>query len=126
MKSFVISIFIAICILGGSIAYSDRIGALSEELCVYTYELKELISSENSVQASEKISELAAILDRKKPFLASIADHARLDNIEKSLAELRAFVGEEQKADALAKCELLYVLFKQLPEDYSLKLENIL
>lgn len=126
MKSFVVSIIIAACIIGGSIAYSVYLDNLSEEMCVCSNEIKELINNEDYNEACRRTEELSGFLEKKKLSLASTMDHGSLDNIEKNIAELRVYALCGQKSDALAKCELLNVLFEHLPKSYRLNLENIL
>lgn len=126
MKSFVISVIIAVCIIGGSLMYSFYLNDLSYELNILNNEITELILTENYASASEKISLLSEFAERKKPFLASTTDHNNIDNIEKTVSELKIYTEEKHKADALAKCELLKILFEHLPKNYSLRFENIL
>ena len=126
MKSLVISVIIAVCIIGGSIFYSEYTDNLSDEMCSYGDKIKSLLSDDNFGEAEKAISELAGFMDKKKPALASTADHCIPDNIEKDIAELMVYTSMKQKSDALAKCELLNVYFEHIPKSYKLKLENIL
>lgn len=126
MKSFVISIFTLTLIIGGSVLYSSYIESISEEMLGCGEEIKGLIAEENFSEAYEKISELSEFIERKKPVLASTTDHTDTDEAEKTIAELKAYTAEKQKSAALAKCELMCVLFEHFPKNYALRLENIL
>lgn len=126
MKSFVISIFTALLIVGGSVTYSFYIKNLSAQMCVYGEEIKQLVTDENFADAVSKISELSDFVDKTKPLLASTTDHANIDEIEQTVALLKIYTAQEQRPDALAKCELMNVLFEHLPKSYDLRLENIL
>ena len=126
MKSLIVSGVIAVCIIVGSIFYSNYINDLSKEMCNYGNEIKTSIAEENYSKAVDKISLLEAYIDKKKPALASTSDHCIPDSIEKDIAELRVYTSMKQKSDALAKCELLNFHFEHIPKGYKLKLENIL
>lgn len=126
MKSLIISIIIAAGIVGGSLAYSEYIDGLSEQLCAYGDDIKELLADEDFPKAAEELSSLSDFIESKKLSLASTTDHNNIDNIERNIAELKAYTAGGQKYDALAKCELLNALFEHLPKNYTVNLENIL
>lgn len=126
MKSFVVSLIIAVGIICGSAGYSIYIKDLADELCVIEEEIKELIEEGEAGGAEKEILGLKSLLEDKKVMLASTADHGIIEEIEKTLAELAVYAEGGQRYDALAKCEVLSMLFEHLPKSYGLCLENIL
>lgn len=126
MKSFVASLVLALMIILGSIGYTIYLDNLSEEMCLYNDEIKEFLMNDRYDEAENAARLLSEFIDDKKIALASTMDHNNLDNIERNIAELIAYTGGEQRFDALAKCEVLKIMFEHLPKNYSFKLENIL
>ena len=126
MKSFIFSIIIAAIIVSGSLIYTNYIDGLSEDMCGYNNEIKELIANNEYEKAGEAVNLLSDFIERKKLALASTMDHNNIDSIERNIAELSVYTKEGQKFDALAKCEVLSVLFEHLPKNYNVVLENIL
>lgn len=126
MKTFLASLMIAAVIVGGSILYSIYLEDMTQDMSDYNQKILNLISEENYDSAKQGVEELTKFIDDRRLALASTMDHNHIDNIERNLAELKAYVSEGQKFDALAKCEILSTLFEHLPKNYSVKLENIL
>ena len=58
--------------------------------------------------------------------LAATGNHEEIDKIEITIAELKEYILQHSKADALAHTEALNVLFRHLPKNYKLRTENIL
>lgn len=113
-------------IIINGIIFSIYIESLSEEMLTYSSEISYLLDKENFDLASKKTNELSDFIEEKKVMLASTTDHSKLDEIEKTLAELVSYIESGKKHDSLAKCEVLDFLFEHFPRDYMLKAENIL
>ena len=126
MKSFVTALVITAAIVAGSLFYSMHIDDLSQEMEKSNQEIMELLHAGDFEQAEERVQALSDFVDEKKIALATTMDHSELDRIEMNLSELRGYVEGGMKTDALARCEVLDVLFRHLPKNYKLKLENIL
>ena len=126
MKIFIVSICIFALIVVGGIFFSEYMDGISNELSELNAEVKVLIEKEDFGKASELADDLSKIIDDRKIVLASTIDHQTLDNIERNIAELCSYSESGQRFDALAKCEVLEVLFKHLPKNYAVKVENIL
>ena len=126
MKSFVISIILAACIIGGGIWYAAYLENFSDRLLEQNDEIRLLVSAEKYSDAREAEEVLSKAWESGKNVIASTLDHGNIDDIEKSLAEIKAYTYEEEKADALAKCEVLSVMLEHLPNSCSFRLENIL
>lgn len=126
MKSFIVSIIIAAIVIAGSIMYTHRLETISDELIAINDTVTERIESENYGEADEKIRELDEYLEEQREMLATTGNHQELDNIQIYLAELKRFSADQMKTDALSRCQVLDFLFHHLPQDYRLRIENIL
>lgn len=113
-------------IIINGIIFSIYIEGLSDEMLIYSSEISYLLDEENFDLALKKTNELSDFIEEKKVMLASTTDHNKLDEIEKTLAELASYIESRKKHDSLAKCEVLDFLFEHFPRDYMLKAENIL
>ncbi len=86
----------------------------------------ESIETEDYPEAARRADELETYVERHKSALAASIDHSNLDTIDIYMSQTKKYVQTGQKADALASCEVLGMLFARLPRDYELKWENIL
>lgn len=126
MKSVIISAAIAVCIIIASIAYEFHIESISEKLLSINERVTQAVKDENYQTAEYIISEMYKYVKKKKDILSITDNHEVVHNIEINLWELYEFTNGGQKTDALSKCRVLSFLFKQLPEDYKINLNNIL
>lgn len=126
MKTFLLALTIAVSMIFGSIFFTSRIDDASREMSEYIKEIKVLIAEEDYENAISHIEELKYYIDEKRPELTATMDHANINKIYENFAEMYVYAMEEQKYDALSKCEVLIVLFEYMPKNYNVKLENIL
>lgn len=126
MKSVVISLVIAVIIVGGSLLYTNHLEKVSEDFSAINENISRLLETEEYSSASSQIEHLISYLDRKRPMLAATGNHEELDKIEMNLSELAEYAKGEKQTDALSSCRVLGFLFEHLPKNYKLKLENIL
>ena len=126
MKAFVTSIVIAVIIVAGSAMYTHELETISDELVAINDVITENIENGQYDEANGKISELDRYLEEKREMLATTGNHQELDTIQINLSELKRFSQGEMQTDALSRCQVLDFLFHHLPQDYRLKIENIL
>lgn len=126
MKGVIISVFIAVCIVVGSVAYTSHIGKVSDELGKINDEIMVCLDSEDYEQAAEKIKQLTDYLDKKRTLLAATGNHEEFDKIEMNISEMSGYTDGEKQTDAISRCKVLSFLFEHLPKNYEMKLENIL
>ena len=126
MKGVIISGVIAILILIGSIAYTNHIENVSEELSDINKVIIEAITAENYSKASSSAKELNDYLDSHRAILEATGNHEEIDKIEMNISELVEYIDGGEKTDALSNCRVLDFLFDHLPKNYEMKLENIL
>ena len=126
MKSFITALVIAAVIFIGSMFYNRELDSLSETMLDYNNQIMNMLHNEDYPGAAGQVQALTDYVETKKIPLSMIIDHATLDKIENSLAELAGYVEGRAKTDALAKSRTLDVLFQYIPKNYKLRLENIL
>lgn len=126
MKSFIGAVVLAIAIFISSMAYSKHLDTVSEHMVMENQKISQYLIDENYAEAAEAAKSLEEYIDDKKFTLAATIDHNNLDKIEMNMSQMKKYVECEQKADSLAYCEVLDMLFGHLPKNYKLKLENIL
>lgn len=125
MKSVVIVLIMSAVMLAGGIFYMNRINDVSEEFIRINGEIKEAVLNNRFDTASDKVDEIYEYMDRKERYFETFSDHEELDKIEMNLAELDEYIKANYKAEAAAKTNVLDFLFKHLPQNYKLKVENI-
>lgn len=126
MRSFIISLVIAAVIIGTSLMYSSHLDKVSDYMVEQNQKISEYVEEEQFEKAAEEAGHLEEYIDKQKFTLAATINHESLDKIEMHMAQMKKYVESEQKADSLANCEVLDMLFGHLPKNYRLKLENVL
>ncbi len=126
MKGVIISACIAVIIVAGSIAYTRHIENVSEEIGGINDKIMYYLDGENYEEAKRETYNLSRYLDSKRTTLAATGNHEELDKIEMNISEMSGYIDGKEKADALSRCRALDFLFDHLPNDYEMKLENIL
>lgn len=126
MRSFILALVIATAMVGGSMLYTRELDSISQEALGYSARIQAAIAEDDFAGAKESVNALEQYVTEKRIPLSMILDHTALDKIESSIAELSGFVAGEMKTDALAQNNVLEVLFRHLPQNYKVRLENIL
>ncbi|MCX7714183.1 MAG: DUF4363 family protein [Clostridia bacterium] len=126
MKSFVVAIVLFACILAGSVVSTKHIDDVSKKMLEKNRSIAQMLEDNNFDGAKEGVGELEDYIHQKRSALSTTIDHTQVIAIELQLAELRQYINGEKKEDALAKNEALNTLFEHLPQNYELKLRNIL
>lgn len=126
MKSFVVSMIIAVILLGGSNLYMKKLEEVSDELSYINNLIYNAIEIDDYETANKEIENLYECIDSSYMFFSSMGNHGELDNIETNLAELKGYTEGKSKYDAMSKCYALSYLFEHLPGNSRLKIENIL
>lgn len=126
MKSLIISLVIAIAIIGSSIFYQAHLNSVSKELISKNDKIEESIKKGDYIAAKNLTDDSMAYLEKQRTILAATDNHEVLDKIEMNLNELYEYIKGSQETDAMSKCSVLRFLYEHLPKNYELKLENIL
>ena len=126
MRSFIISLVIAVLIVGGTVFSTYRIEVVSRKILDDNKKVVDAVNAEDYKKAKDLAQHMAEYVDDKKMSLSLIMDHGDLDKIEQGVAELQGYIEGEAKFDSIAKCKFLDVLIRHLPRNYKLKIENVL
>jgi outer membrane murein-binding lipoprotein Lpp len=126
MRDFVIAIVLAVVVVSGSMLYSSHIDKVSREMAETNQKIEQSLREDDFEEAKKGVEQLSAYIDKKKFTLAATINHEMIDKIEIYLSELNQYIEGENKVDALARTDVLDVLLEHVPQNYKLKIENIL
>lgn len=126
MKGVIASAVIAVIIVAGSAAYTLHIENVSEEMGMINDKIITSLDVGDYERAKEETEKLSEYLDKKRTILAATGNHEELDKIEMNISEMSGYIDGQKKTDALSRCRVLDFLFDHLPNNYKMKLENIL
>lgn len=122
----IISAILMITVICGSMWYTSRLTEVSQSLCELNYAIQTDLSSGDTESAVMKINEMNKFLNAHEQVLEIMGNHEEIDNIRMSLTELYRYTKGGLRTDAMTKSEVLGFLCEHLPDNYKLKLENIL
>lgn len=126
MKSFFIAMAIFAVLIIGGMAFNYSLNATTEELLKSCEDIENDIKEENMQAAYDKEKELSEYIDGKKPLLSSILDHSNIDEIEKEISELLGYTEQNDAEYASVSVRKLRHMFNHLPENYAIRLQNVL
>lgn len=126
MKSFVITVIIGICMVTGSIFYTNHLKSESDKLSDITDQIKICVKNDDYNGATQQLDQLKKCVDKFEKFFLATGDHIEIDNIKINIAELDSFIKHEKKSDAISKVYVLEFLFSHLPHNSEVKIGNIL
>lgn len=126
MKSLIIALSIGLLTIVGSIAYTNHLESVTEQMTRENEIIAQALENERFEEANKSAKELIAFVREKRVILDAVGNHQELDDIEKNLCEMTAFTQEKNKDDSIAKCRVLSFLIESLPRNFKIKIENIL
>ena len=126
MKSFFISLTIAALLCAASVFYSHKLKSATGMLLNDTQTICKELDDNDLSAAALSTKQLMASVHRLEPFLSAFGDHSEITAIEGCLAELAVYTENGDRTEALAHTHYLTNLFKHIPENLSVRLENIL
>ena len=126
MKGVIVSLFIAAALIAGSIAYTNHIDNVSQQLGKINGQIMQSLENGDFDIAGDGIKRLGEYLDKNRTVLAATGNHEEFDKIEMNISELTAYTDGMHQTDAISSCRVLSFLFEHLPKNYEIKLENIL
>ena len=126
MKSLIIAVIIASIIVFGGVYATNKLSDVSENLIDMCEEMNESIEENDFKKADKLIEKISKYVDENYVMFATSIDHNEIDKIEMNVNQMKSYIKEKQKADALSFGNVLLGLFEHLPKDYKLKLENII
>lgn len=125
MKSVITAIIITAVIIGGGFYSSYRIDRLTEELTAENGAMLDAIKKEDYSMAYDRLKAVDDKLEDNRILLGSLFDHAVLEKIEMYVTQIKIYIGEEEKISSLCVGNTLDKLFRDMPNDYRLRPENI-
>ena len=126
MRSVIITLIIAVVMVGGSVMYASHLKEQSEMLSEITKDIKDDITNENYSSAADGIKRLDKNVSRFEKFFLATGDHIEMDNIKTNISELKSYTKHKMKGDAMSKIYVLEFLFEHLPHNNQVKIRNIL
>ena len=126
MRSVIITLIIAVVMVGGSVMYASHLKEQSEMLSEITKDIKDDIINENYSSATDGIKRLDKNVSRFEKFFLATGDHIEMDNIKTNISELKSYTKHKMKGDAMSKVYVLEFLFEHLPHNNQVKIGNIL
>ncbi len=126
MKSVLIAVLIALVIIFSGIYSTEKLEDMSVYLIDKCNQANEEIKAENFENAEKYVSEIESFVEENYTMFASTIDHNEVDKIDMNIDQMKIYIKEHQKADALAYGNVLIGLIEHLPKDHKLKIENIL
>ena len=126
MRSVIITLIIAVGMVGGSVMYASHLKEQSEMLSEITKDIKDDIINENYSSAADGIKRLDKNVSRFEKFFLATGDHIEMDNIKTNISELKSYTKHKMKGDAMSKIYVLEFLFEHLPHNNQVKIGNIL
>lgn len=126
MRSVIITLIIAVGMVGGSAMYASHLNKQSDILLDITKEIKEHVINEDYPSAADSIKKLDKNVSRFEKFFLATGDHIEMDNIKINISELKSYTKHEMKGDAMSKIYVLEFLFEHLPHNNQVKIGNIL
>ena len=126
MKSFVIAVAILAVLVAGGMAFDLCLNNTTETLLNNCEEIDNDIRDTKFESAYKRTRELSEYIDRKKPLLSSILDHSNIDEIEKEISTLSGYTEKGDMVNSVVSVKNLKHMLEHLPENYALRLQNIL
>lgn len=126
MKSVIAALTLILSVLIGGGVYTSSLVRVSNELSEMNAAVQSSLENNYMESAEHQIEQMRGYLEDKEEVLSAMGDHDELDEIKMNIAELEQYVKGKMKVDALAKSEVLEFLLEHMPENYRLKLRNVL
>ena len=126
MKSFFVAIAILAVLIISGISFDLCLNDTSEKLLKSCEEISNDIRDTKFERAYERTEALSEYIDNKKPLLSSILDHSNIDEIEKEISTLSGYTEKGDMVNSVVSIKNLKHMLEHLPQNYALRLQNIL
>ena len=126
MKTFIISIIVALIMLTGFGFYIYYINNTTRELSDSVNEISFLAKENEWEKCNDKVNDLLDIWREHEKILCSFTDHGDLDEIKRALNELKESAYYKDKQETVTYSSVLIVLIERLTENEMPRLENVL
>lgn len=126
MKSFFVAVAIFAVLIVSGLAFNACLDNTSENLLASFEQISKVVKSGDFENANGLAKEMSEYIDKKKLLMSSMLDHENIDEIEKEISGLLGYTENQDKANSEVCLKKLEHMFKHLPENYKLKVQNIL
>ncbi len=126
MKSFIISIILLCSLIVCSVTHSYALDRITGNITAQNDFITECIYNDHYDEALENIDVLNQYIDSKRTILATTLDHNILTKIDDYISQISGYSSRQAKTDAIVACGCLAKFLENLPENYKLKIGNIL
>ena len=126
VKSFIVAMVIFAVLTAGGMVFDRCLNETSSQLLEDCERINRDIEGNDFEGAYDKTERLAEYIDGKKPLLSSILDHSSIDEIEQEISELSGYTEKRDGINSTVSVKKLKHSLEHLPENYALKLQNIL
>lgn len=126
MKTFIASILVMVLMLTGFGIYIYYLTNTTEELVALINTISDLAKDENWEDCNSKVDNLMELWNRHEKVLCSFTDHGDLDEVKRSMNELKESARYNDSQDTVMYSSVLLVLIDRLTENELPTLENIL
>lgn len=126
MKTFIASILVMVLMLTGFGVYIYYLTDITGELVSLINTVSDLAKEENWEECNDKVDNLMELWDRHEKVLCSFTDHGDLDEVKRSMNELKESARYNDPQDTVMYSSVLLVLIDRLTENELPTLENIL
>ena len=126
MKTFIASILVMVLMLTGFGVYIYYLTDTTEELVTLVNNVSDLAKDEKWEECNGKVDNLMELWDRHEKILCAFTDHGDLDEVKRSMNELKESARFSDSQDTVMYSSVLLVLIDRLTENELPTLENIL
>ena len=126
MKQLTVSMIILGLIAGLGFWTNSLLQKSAQHLVIHIDEITTQIKNEDWIEALEHTEALETAWNNQVGWWPIILDHQEIDNIEFSLAKVRAYVDNQDKPLSLAQLSELRLMIEHIPAKEAVTLKNIL
>ena len=126
MKTFIASILVMVLMLTGFGIYIYYLTNTAEELVALINTISDLAKDENWEDCNSKVDNLMELWNRHEKVLCAFTDHGDLDEVKRSMNDLKESARYNDSQDTVMYSSVLLVLIDRLTENELPTLENIL
>lgn len=130
MKEACIIVFLIIIVIFGGIAVEKYLSRTSTELVVEIEKLENEINNNKDINQNEFILNTITNIENKWDSIekkwATIVEHIEIDNLEIALLQIKQYIKENNKTEALIKIQETKFLLNHIPEKEKINFKNIM
>ena len=130
MKEACIIVFLIIIVVSSGMAVEKYLSRTSAELVVEIEKLENEINNNQTINDNQIISNYINNIENKWDTIekkwAIVVEHIEIDNLEIALLQIKQYIKENDKTEALVKIQETKFLLKHIPEKEKINFKNIM